>query len=94
MVEVFQGDVGTKIILNAGQDISTATKLKIRYRKPNKVIGEWDAVLEGTDSVYYITQPGDLDVSGAWIIQLYVELPTWKGSGSIVRFGVIEKIGV
>jgi len=94
MVEVFQGDIGTKIILNAGQDISSATVLKIKYIKPDNTTGEWAAVLECTDSVSYITQTGDLDVPGTWRVQLYVDLGSWKGSGSIVRFGVHEKIVV
>lgn len=92
MVEIFQGDIGTKIILNAGQDISSAAVLKIKYKKPDKTTGEWGATLEGTDYAFYITESGDLDVSGTWMLQLYVELPAWKGSGSVARFSVVGKI--
>jgi hypothetical protein len=80
--KVYKNDIGTKIKLDAGSDISTKTSLKIKYLKGDGVTsGEWDAILEGTDYGYYITVAGDLDTIGIWKLQLYAVLPsgTWRG---------------
>jgi len=93
-MKIYKGDVGTKIRLNAGCDISLATVLKILYSKPeaSKIKGEWVAVLEGTDYAYYITKEGDLDISGDWKIQLYIESIAWTGYGEISDFKVYDNI--
>ena len=91
---IHKGDIGTRIELDAGSDISLATVLKIRYEKYGGVKGEWDAELSGTQIAYYITEAGDLDVVGPWELQLYVEMPSWKGCGEKARFLVRDIIVV
>ena len=93
-MKIYKNDIGTKIILDAGCDISAATVLKMMYSKPGakRVKGEWVASAEGTDSVYYVTQANDLNVSGNWQIQLYIETPTWKGYGETVNFKVYDNL--
>jgi len=92
--KIFKGDAGTKIILDAGSNISTGTAFKIYYEKPSGATGSWDAELEGTQTAYYITQTTDLDQSGEWKFQLYVELPDWKGRGDIASLQIYDKIEV
>jgi len=92
MAIIFKGDIGTKIKLNAGTDISNATVCKIKYRKPGGATGEWDAIIEDTNYAYYVIQDGDLDVAGTWKIQLYIDLGSWKGYGSIVGFMVRDTL--
>lgn len=93
-MKIYKNDIGTKIILNAGCDISTATVWKILYSKPGqtRVKSEWIASAEGTDSVCYTTKANDLDVSGKWQIQLYIESPNWKGYGEIIEFEVHDNL--
>ena len=84
MGSVFKGDVGTKIILSVGTNVSAATVAKIKYRKPLNESGEWVATIDGS-TIYYITQAGDLDQSGEWKLQAYIELPGWSGHGGRTR---------
>ena len=95
MSKIYKNDIGTKIKLDAGCDISSATVLKILSSKPGtprRVKGEWAAIAEGTNYAYYITSANDLDVAGTWQIQLYIESPTWKGYGEKVNFEVYDNL--
>ena len=94
--KIHKDDVGTKIILDVGTDVSTATDLRIVYKKPNGVSGYWPAQLDPEDptKIYYIVQEGDLDVVGVWIVQAYVEMPSWKGHGTEAKFNVVGHIEV
>jgi hypothetical protein len=89
--KVYVNDTGTKIRLNAASDISTQTVLKIDWKKPDNTEGSWDATLEGTTYACYITEDGDLDQAGIWKLQIYVEMPAWKGHGETVSMKVYEE---
>ena len=93
-MKVYKNDIGTKIKLDAGCDISAATVWKILYSKPGttRIKGEWIATPEGTNYAYYITLAGDLDAVGKWHIQLYIESPNWKGYGEMVSFEVYDNL--
>lgn len=84
MTTVFAGDVGTKIILDCGVDISLSSARSIIVRKPSGLSTTWVSVLEGTNSIQYTTLAGDLDEVGRWKLQAYIEMPSWKGSGEVV----------
>jgi len=98
MSKIYKNDIGTKIKLDAGCDISAtgigATVWKIIYSKPGstRVKGEWTAIAEGTNYAYYVTVANDLNVIGTWQIQLYIESPTWKGYGEMVSFVVCDNL--
>ncbi len=83
MSTVFTGDVGTVISLDCGENIATATLMKIKVRKSNGQKVTWDATLDGANAIKYVTGVGDLDVPGTWHLQAYVEMPTWRGSGEV-----------
>ena len=83
MTTVFVGDVGTEISLDCGVDVSTATIRNIVVRKANGSKITWGAVADGTNAIKHVTILGDLDAPGAWKLQAYVEMPTWKGSGEV-----------
>ena len=89
--KIYIGDVGTIIRVDAGQDISTATTLDIKYRKPDGTEATWTGVLDGTNFVRYTTIAGDLDQTGGWQIQLVIALPGWSGCGETTGFTVYEK---
>ena len=85
MGNIFKCDIGTKIIVAVGFNISSASVVKIYYRKPNGATGSWDATKEG-DNVsisFTTTTSGELDVAGVWTLQAYVEISSWKGYGNI-----------
>lgn len=81
MSKLYVGDAGTEIILDCGTDVSSATQRKIAVRKPNGVRLEWPAELHGNSHIKYVTQAGDIDMSGVWKLQALVNLPAWSGSG-------------
>ena len=98
MSKIYKNDIGTKIKLDAGCDISAtgigATVWKIIYSKPGaiRVKGEWTATPEGTNYAYYITIANSLDFVGNWQIQLYRESQTCKGYGEMVSFVVHDNL--
>lgn len=94
MSEIYKGDIGTKIRLNAGVDLSLASSVQIKYRKPNGTEGYWAGTVE---SLYYAsyttTAVTDLDVAGKWEVQLYISgLGSWTGYGGISSFYVMETV--
>lgn len=88
--KMFVGDTGTKIILDVTQNISDATVLQIKYKKPNGQIGTWAASLESRTKLAYVTNSTDIDVSGDWIIQAYVSTPSWTGLGESIYLKVLD----
>ena len=83
---LFVGDIGKKIILTVGVDISAATTRRIIYRKPNGKTGYFTASQETTTSISYTTTAvTDIDEAGGWQFQAYVVTSTWTQYGTIVR---------
>lgn len=81
MSKVYVGDTGTQIILDCGQNISTATATTILARKPDGTEATWTAALSGTNSVVYTTSGSSIDQHGMWYLQARVTLPSgvWRG---------------
>ena len=92
-MSVFIGDIGIKIILEVGADITTAISQKIKYRKPSGERGVWTATQETATSISYTTIAAtDLNEIGVWLLQSYVTMPSWALSGKIAKFSVIATI--
>ena len=88
--KVYVGDSGTEIILDTLVDLSTATKVSIKVRRPNGAVTEWVGTVFETTKVRYVTQPGDLSVKGPHLLQAYAEMPVWIGRGETVELEVSE----
>lgn len=77
-------------------DISTATLMNIKFRKPGSsttVVQVASFFTDGTDGyMKYAVQAGDIDQVGLWRLQGYVEMPTWKGHTRIGEFEVEENL--
>ena len=86
----YLNEIGTEIIINCGSDVSTASKVEIRVLKPN---GEavWIPDKIEKEKVSYITKQGDLDASGFYYIQVYVEQDNWKGLGETATLRIYDK---
>lgn len=84
MTHIFVGDVGTEIILNCGTDISSATEVLMRVKKPDGSTVNWPAVNVNQTSMKHVIVAGDFDMAGEYRIQAYVEMPSWKGLGETV----------
>lgn len=92
MAKIYKGDIGLKIKLDAGSDISTETTLKIKYIKPDGTDGEWDATVEDTNYAIYVTLTDDLNKVGVWKVQIYAVLTSWTGHGTMASFRVYEPL--
>lgn len=88
----YVGDVGTEVLVDTKSDISTATVLKLLVKKPSGEEIEWVGVLGPPNSIgvytkiKYIVKEGDWDTQGWWLVQSYVEMPSWRGRGETVKF--------
>jgi hypothetical protein len=94
MSKVYIGDIGTKLSLDIGENVSTATVKRIYYLKPDGKEGWWAATLEtGNLILSYTTKAGDLDVAGSWKLQAYVEMTAWKGLSETITLVVNKRFG-
>lgn len=91
-MSIFLGDSGTKLILECGTTISTATKREVRYMKPSGARGTWTGGQETTTSISYVTLAGDIDEVGTWKFQAYVEILGQKLYGTVTTIKVIRPI--
>lgn len=89
-MKYYVGDVGTEILVDTGSDISSASTLELRVKKPDGTTDTWTGTLDGTDSISYTTVSGDFDQSGEWTLQAYVVLPSWTGRGESVAFTLYD----
>lgn len=91
MDKVVKGNIGTRLILDVGVDISAATVRKIKAMPPSGTEKEWTAQAEGTTAIRYTTTTvGDLDEAGLWTLAAYIETANFKGHGRPVEIMVME----
>jgi hypothetical protein len=93
------GDIGTILEItllngNTPANLSEATILQLRLLKPRStdyIVRKAVFVTDGTDGkLRYIWQEGDLDITGRWLLSIYIESPTLKLHSDIKRFEVIN----
>jgi len=62
------GQEALEIRLNTGENLSTATDLKIKYTKPDGTSGFWAGAIHSTTYIKktFVADAGELDVSGNW----------------------------
>lgn len=86
------GDWGTEIVLDTEDDITGATELQIVGKMPNGDPIEWDAVVEGTTKVKYVTQEGDHgEVVGNIEVMSRVASPAGRWTGNdVVKIPVVD----
>lgn len=88
MTKVYVGDIGTEIILDTLVDITSATSVSIKARKPDGSAVTWPGAVYGGTSIRYVSQLNDLDMDGVWSLQGHVTSPAWSGSSEIVELRV------
>ncbi len=74
---VYVGAVGKVIKFDLCASLLTATLLELHVKKPSGTIVIWTGGVDPTNEnvIRYVTQPGDLDEVGPYLIQPYVEMP-------------------
>lgn len=86
--KTYVGDTGTVITLDCGTDISGASALVIKVRKPDRTTTTWTATASGTDSMTFTTLAGTLDQAGTWRLQAMVTLPSGQWLGETAELEV------
>lgn len=100
MAQFRANDVGSVFYVTVTEngsafDLSDATEITLKLRKPDGSVLERAAVLynDGTDGlVFYITVDGDLDTPGNWLGQLYVALVSGHWNTDMFAFPVGEAL--
>lgn len=72
MNKIYLNQSNLKIILDTQVTITGAQELKIKYRRPDNIEGEWTGVEEDSTSVSYTFSDGELNKVGLWVIWAYV----------------------
>ena len=80
------------IILDTGQDLTSATVTNIKYIKPDETTGTWTGAAYDTTKIKYEVQSGDLDDIGLWTLQAVVVIGGRTGYGDKVKMQVDEKL--
>lgn len=98
-------DIGTVFVFpitdgGAVLDLSSATVMQVKFRKPKTVTLAAETITKtasfvtnGTDGLLkYTTVSGDLDRKGTWSVQAYIEIPNWQGHSDIKIFIVGDNL--
>jgi len=85
MTKSYVADIGTAIILDCGQDVSSATVRTIEAMKPDGTVVTWTAIASGLNAIRFDTLIGSLDQAGKWKLQAHVTMPTGKWLGETVE---------
>lgn len=92
MIQVFKGQSLLQLRFDTGLNLAGATALKILYTKPNGQSGEFIVnVTDGTILVYNVGV-NDIDMSGTWSFQTYVQIGGKDGYGQIVKQTFTNKL--
>jgi hypothetical protein len=98
---IFTGVVGHEFRIlitenNVAKDISAATTKTIKIKRPDGTVltVSADFLTTGADGyIRYLSLITDLNTSGTYYIQAYLELPTWQGHSEIKEFEVFAPLG-
>jgi hypothetical protein len=101
--QIHKGDIGTVLRIQVTENgvpfnASAATVTDLKLKKPSgraSLPRHADFETNGTDGVFrYVTQAGDLDESGPWQGQLYLEAPNGAWHTEMFSFQVGDTITV
>jgi len=92
MASIYKNQTKLRIQRTVSQDITGATLLLIKYKKPDGTEGQWTATSSDDSNgvIYYdVTLGNEIDQSGRWIIWAYVTFSDGRSApGEITYLGV------
>jgi hypothetical protein len=92
MSKTYKDDIGTVVIVDCGEDISSATTSDLIVLKPgDSTEYTWSGIVYNDNFVKYTTVAGNFDTVGIYKIQPYVVLTTWAGLGETVEIRVHDR---
>jgi len=90
MAKIYTGATGVEIVVDMGEDMTGATGTVLQVRMPDGTEARWQASVSGTRSLRYVTQPGDLDQDGRYLIQPHLAIGGFSGPGEPFTLAVHE----
>lgn len=91
MGKIYTGQIGLLIELDTLIDLTNATTLEIKYRRPDRTTGAFTATADGTKIVYTTTSAEDLPEAGeTWKLQAHAAGTGWDFLGETVDFVVTD----
>jgi hypothetical protein len=84
----YKDTVGLTIDVETGIDVSAATNIVFHVKKPNGKWYEWTSGITVQDNTQfrYMTQSGDLNLAGNYLLYPVCTLGGWTGAGNPDRF--------
>jgi hypothetical protein len=91
-VKYYVGDIGTRLIVSTGNNLTTATTWDLLVQKPSGAIDTWVGAIDGGDNtrIVYTIQNGDFDELGRYKLQAYVVFASGSWRGNTAYFTVSE----
>lgn len=87
--KVYVGDIGLKIIVDCGEDITGATTTSLKVQKPDGTTTSWSpANIYNSNYLRYTVTLNDFDQDGRYLIQASLTLAGWTGLGETDIFTV------
>lgn len=84
----YVGEVGAEITVDCKSNIAGATVKQLKVKKPDNTLAIWNAEIEGTNFLKYISLAEDFSVAGVYRVQAFVDTPDWKGRGETDTFTI------
>lgn len=95
MGKIHVGQTALQIIRTLGVDITGATSVKLKYKKPSQKEGEWTATIDDapTGQISYTVASADIiDEYGHWTVWAWVTLASGKVvAGEATRMTVYKE---
>ena len=90
--KLYKDDLGTVFQVDVGTDVSGASALTLKVRKPKGTRVSWTGAVNGATNtqIDYTIIADDLDEVGTYKLQSHVVTPTWTGRGETVDFTVYD----
>ena len=90
----YVGEVGTKIFMDCGVDISSATSISVFIERPDGTVVERTAIVEvyngSNDYASCSISAGDFNQAGEYKGQVKLTLGAWTGRGAMFTIQVDE----
>lgn len=95
MSKAYVGDIGTAIEINTFIDLSAASLMELKVKKPDDTVHVWTADIPdgftATDGrIVHFTEDGDFDQAGKYYIQPHIETAASDHLGDTVTLEVYD----
>jgi len=70
--KIYVNQSNLKLTLQTGVVLTGAPTVRIGYKKPDETIDYWEAIISGTEDLYYEFLDAELDAPGTWAFWAYV----------------------